>query len=185
MYLESIKKLTLLGYIQIAPNQFALPGNTYKQQEHKWKEWQELIGLGVSAYSFFNGFVYYNIRSIKEYDKLLQEGKLPVWIGKRISIKELLRRSLIFGLKTSGINRQNSGFDKRIFEERFGISPELVFGKELERLKRLELIRDNGNFIKLTLKGSVLSEEICRELYSDDVKARLEEIGDKFGRGGL
>ena len=104
MYLEGLNRLKELGYIQIAPDQFASPGNIFEQQENKWKVGKELIGLGASGYSFFNGFVYYNARSIKDYSKLVQEGKLPVWLGKEVSAKELMRRTLIFGLKTSGIN---------------------------------------------------------------------------------
>ena len=185
MYLEGLNRLKELGYIQIAPDQFASPGNIFEQQENKWKVGKELIGLGASGYSFFNGFVYYNARSIKDYSKLVQEGKLPVWLGKEVSAKELMRRTLIFGLKTSGINREDSGLDKKMFEERFGITVESFFGVELERLRKLGLIKDDGNFIKLSLTGLVLSEEVCRELYSPEIKTQLDKIGDKFGRGGL
>ena len=96
-----------------------------------------------------------------------------------------MRRTLIFGLKTSGINREDSGLDKKMFEERFGITVESFFGVELERLRKLGLIKDDGNFIKLSLTGLVLSEEVCRELYSPEIKTQLDKIGDKFGRGGL
>ena len=185
MYLESLERLVMLGYIQIAPNQFALPTHTFVQQENKWKRGDELVGLGASAYSFFEGFVYYNVRSIERYAELVEEGKLPIWIGEKVPIRDLMRRNLIFGLKTSGINRDDGGLNKRIFKNGFGISPNLVFNDELERLKELELIEEKGDFIRLTLKGLVLSEEVCRELYSQEIKTQLDKIEDKFGRGGL
>lgn len=185
MYLSGLERLTKLGYLQVAVNQFALPGFEFKDQENKWKRQSELLGLGPSAYSFNRGIVYHNLRSFYDYERLTNNKILPVWIGKKVSTKELMRRILIFGLKTSGINRQDGGLDKRLFEERFGISPEVVFGTELNRLKGLGLIKDDKNFVKLTLTGLVLSEEVCRGLYSDDVKDILNKVEDKFGRGGL
>lgn len=185
MYLSALERLTKLGYTQIAVDQFALQGFEFREQENKWKKQSELLGLGPSAYSFNRGLSYHNIRSFYDYERLTTHNILPVNIGKRISTKELMRRALIFALKTSGINKKDSGLDKQLFEDRFGISPDLVFGTELNRLKELGLIEHDENFIKFTLKGLVLSEEVCRELYSKEIKDQLEKIGDKFGRAGL
>ncbi len=230
MYLEALDAITSSGYVQIAPDQFALLGKEFKYQTDKWYKGNEFLGIGNRAYSYFNGWVYHNLR-LDDYLNSIYSGYSPIWIGKEIgwevaakelsSIRkksrilgaygsfrnrikdwlaietekrmtylyneELIRRTIIFGLKTSGVNNPRSGVDLALFENRFGFSVcELpVLWEELKELRNLGLLEVDSTHARLTKPGLVISEEICRELYSDEVKSKLERTGDKFGRAGL
>jgi oxygen-independent coproporphyrinogen-3 oxidase len=193
MYLIALSFLVGLGYVQISPNQFALPQEEFKQQEHKWHFGSELLGLGVSAYSWFNGYSYRNIgrfgmgivQSVEDYMKRIESGWLAIESGEKISLKEQMHRFAVLAIKTSGINREDAGIDKRLFFERFGVPIQAVFGETLEDLKKKGLIEETDNFIRLTLRGLIVAEEVATMFYSEDVKRRLRELDDPFGRNGL
>jgi oxygen-independent coproporphyrinogen-3 oxidase len=193
MYLMALEVLVGLGYIQISPNQFALPQKEFKQQEHKWHLDSELLGLGASAYSWFNGRAYRNVgkfgksirQDIETYMQMVENGQLPIESGEIITAIEQMSRFAVLAIKTSGINREDGGIDKKLFYERFGVHVHDVFGEVLERLKGDELIEETDNFIRLTLGGLIIAEEVATMFYSDDVKRTLKELDDPFGRNGL
>lgn len=193
MYIMAIEFLVNLGYTQISPNQFALPQKEFKQQEHKWHIGSELLGLGVSAYSWFNGYAYRNIgkygkgmrNSLEDYMQRIETGHLAIESGEKLNVEEQMSRFAVFGIKTSGINRQDSGIDKRLFYKRFGIQIQDVFDEVLENLKNDRLIEETDNFVRLTLPGLIVAEEVATMFYSKYVKIRLKEVNDKFGRNGL
>jgi oxygen-independent coproporphyrinogen-3 oxidase len=182
MYIAGVDYLKDLGYVQIAPDQFALLGYSFQQQERKWRN-EELLGLGVSAYGYVNNTVYHNVRSIQDYGDTVHRGCLPVYIGKRLSKREQMTRAMIFGLKLSGVNRKDGGLDKRLFKKAYGIDAESVFGEILIRLEKLGLIKRSNQHIQLTYKGILFSDEVCSEFYSSEEKEQLHRMGHKYGRG--
>ncbi len=197
MYLEALGTITSAGYNQIAPDQFALSEKEFKYQTEKWYKGNEFLGLGNRAYSYFNGWVYYNF-NLDDYINSIYSGYSSIWIGKELATEaqnkityfyheESIRRTIIFGLKTSGINNPNSGINLKLFEDRFGFTlfETPIIWEHLKELRNLGLLEINPEHTKLALPGLVIAEEICRELYSDEVKNKLNKIGDKFGRGGL
>lgn len=191
MYIRGLEFLIDIGYIQISPNQFALPQKNFKQQEGKWSFGNELLGLGVSAYSYFKGYVYRNIgrfgnrTDLERYTSIIESGQLAIETGERLSQIEKMHRAAVFGIKTSGINREDSGINKKLFKERFGCRIEEVLGDVLENLKNKQLVEENDDFIRLTIAGLIIAEEVATMFYSSGIKKRLEEIGEAFGRNGL
>lgn len=193
MYLMALEFLINLGYAQISPNQFALPQKEFKQQERKWHLGSELLGLGVSAYSWFNGHTYRNVGSfgkdarqnLETYMQMVENWQLPVESGERLTTMEQMSRFAVFGIKTSGINREDGGINKMLFFQRFGVPVEYIFRDVLNDLKEKCLIEETYGFIRLTLGGLIVAEEVAAMFYSEDVKRRLKDVGDAFGRNGL
>ena len=191
MYLRSLEFLVGAGYAQIAPNQFAKPGKTFVQQERKWHEDSELLGLGVSSYSWFNGRSYRNIgrfgtpHGVNEYIEAIEAGKLPIESGEKITPLEHMCHFAVFGIKTSGVNRPDGGIDKQLFLQKFGVPIEMVFSEVLEKLKKEELVTETAARIQLTIGGLIVAEEVATMFYSKSVQERLEQVGNKFGREGL
>ncbi|MBI4210576.1 MAG: coproporphyrinogen III oxidase family protein [Candidatus Diapherotrites archaeon] len=191
MYVNALEFLVGLGYTQISANQFAKPGKEFVQQENKWHLGSELLGLGISAYSCFNGYSYRNIGkfggtdTIDDYIKKVESGCLPIESGEKLTPLDEMCRFAVFAIKTSGINRPDGGIDKRLFRQRFGLPVEFVFPEVLEKLKKDELIEETGTHIRLTLPGLVIAEEAAAMFYSDEIRKRLREKNDLFGRGGL
>lgn len=126
----------------------------YKQQIHKWEKSGNLIALGVAGYSYFNGVQYYNHRNLKDYFDSISNGKLPIWIGKKLYIKEQERRNLIFGIKCK--------IDREQFNNKYGFYPENDFREVFDYLQEKELINYSNNIISLTYKGKLFAEEISR-----------------------
>ena len=193
MYVRALEFLTDLGYIQISPNQFALPKKEFRQQEQKWHFGSELIGLGASAYSWFNGFTYRNIgrfgehmpQSLEDYMSRIESGNLAVESGVRVTTEEQMRRFAVFGIKTSGINKPSGGINKKLFFDRFGISIKIPLGDKIEDLKKKRLLEEDENVIRLSLGGLIIAEEVATMFYSGNVHKELQETDNRFGRDGL
>ncbi len=122
-------------------------------QRHKWGETTDVLGFGLSAYSFVNNCQYINHDSMSLYARELNSMRLPIQKGKCLSREEAMRRSMIFGLR--------AGLNKKRFFERHGTSPEDVFGNELKDLEELGLIESDKREIRFTYKGALFGEEIC------------------------
>ena len=131
------------------------PEFVYKQQIHKWRDNGEMVGLGVSAYSYVNDWQYYNTSSLEAYLTSLKEGKFPIIKGAKLTLEEQARRGMIFGLKCIEV-------DKQRFKERYGFFPEEKFGENLERLEKLGLVRISAKKMELTYTGRLFSEEVAR-----------------------
>jgi len=152
-----------LGYTQRPVWWFTkTPMFVYKQQIIKWGELGEQLALGVSGYSFINDFQYFNYRNIPQYLEAIESGKLPIWKGIKLSKEDLMRRLILFGLKT--------GFSKKLFKSKFGKNPKEVFKDIWEKLENLKLIEEDKEIIKLSYKGKLFADEISREFYNNKVK---------------
>lgn len=138
------------------------PDYVYKQQIHKWSELGRQLALGVSGYSFINDFQYTNYRTVPEYLEAVESNNLPIWKGIKLSEEDLMRRLILFGLKT--------GLSKELFELKFGRKPKDVFKDTWKKLEKLGLIEKDNEIIKLSYKGTLFADEVSREFYSDKVK---------------
>ncbi|MDO8481231.1 MAG: coproporphyrinogen-III oxidase family protein [Nanoarchaeota archaeon] len=193
MYLRALETLVGMNYLQISPNQFAAPKKEFRQQEHKWHRGSELLGLGASAYSWFNGFAYRNVgrfgtnmrKDLTTYLSTIESGHLAVESGERPTAQEQMRRFALFGLKTSGINRPSGGIDKQLFLERFGVSLEAILGDAIQDLKTKGLVEEDAQTLRLTLGGLLVAEEVATLLYSSAMNNRLKKVKNTFGRDGL
>ena len=103
--------------------------------------------------------------------------------GEKLSEYERMCRFAVFGIKTSGVN--NGGINKQLFLEKFRIPINNIFRETLSELEGDELIEENNGFIRLTLSGLIIAEEIATRFYSEDVQRKLKEVKDSFGRNGL
>lgn len=141
------------------------PGYVYKQQIHKWGELGEQLALGVSGYSFINDFQYFNYRVVPQYLEAIKKGKLPIWKGLKLSKDDLMRRMILFGLKT--------GLSKKLFELKFSKNPKDIFKDIWRKLENLGLIEEDKEIIQLSYKGKLFADEVSKEFYSDKVKELL------------
>jgi oxygen-independent coproporphyrinogen-3 oxidase len=140
------------------------PNDVYRQQIHKWSDLGEQIALGVSGYSFINDIQYFNYRTVPQYLEKIKNGELPIWKGIKLSKDDLMRRLILFGLKT--------GLSKNLFESKFGKNPKSIFKDTWTKLENLGLIED-GELIQLSYKGKLFADEIAKEFFSDKIKESL------------
>jgi len=173
MHIMANEFFSELGYGQRPVWWFAKnPGYVYRQQIHKWGEAGESIALGVSGYSFINGFQYFNCNTIPRYLEAVENGNLPICRGVKLPEEDLMRRLVLFGLKT--------GLSKALFKSKFGKMPKDVFGTVWEKLENLGLVEEDGETVRLSYKGMLFADEVSREFYSESVK---KAIAMRTGRG--
>ncbi|KYK26547.1 hypothetical protein AYK26_07450 [Euryarchaeota archaeon SM23-78] len=156
MYIMSMERFNELGYEQYPVWWFTKSLEyVYKQQIHKWENNGELIALGIAGYSYINKWQYYNVKTLKEYLESLNQNRLPISEGVKLSKpEEQARRNLVLGIRCK--------IDKNKFKERYGFKPEEKFGKILSRLESLDLIINSEKEIKLGYTGNLFAEEVSR-----------------------
>ena len=98
-----------MGYVEIGMDHFALPSDTlYKATQEKTlhrnfmgytaNKTQLMIGLGMSAISdSWYGFAQ-NVKTVKEYQKIVGEGEIPVFRGHILSEEDLVIRKHILNI---------------------------------------------------------------------------------------
>jgi len=132
----------------------------------------ELIGIGVSSISSTSDLYCQNVKTVEEYYALLDEKKLPVQRGLRLSKEDQLRRDVIMQL----ICRLH--LDTEEIEERHGIDFRTHFERELgvlEEMEREGLVETLGNALYVTPVGRPLIRNICMvfDAYLDPSKQRF------------
>ncbi|MCX6803152.1 MAG: radical SAM family heme chaperone HemW [Candidatus Diapherotrites archaeon] len=163
-HLIIMEKLQQLGYEHNPIDWFHLNSKVYTQQIQKWEEGINALSFGVSAYSYVNNIQYCNAMNLTEYYSFIEKGKIPVCRGEKLSKEEQLNRKFVFGLKTK--------IDKGLIgKEVEKVSCEIK--SKMDEYKRLGLIEEDEKYIKLSLKGILLAEEVCSGFYSKEVMGRL------------
>lgn len=133
LFEEGKKQLEDFGYKEVGMDHFALESDDLYQAQFKGKlhrnfmgytaqKTQVMIGLGMSSISdSFNAFAQ-NVKSVKEYQSLIQQGELPVFKGHIHSDEDVKRRQIILdfmcqsGSELTKINSLES-FDYEYVEE--------------------------------------------------------------------
>lgn len=159
MHIMANEFFNKLGYNQRPVWWFArTPQYVYKQQIHKWGELCEQLALGVSGYSFINDFQYFNYRTVPQYLEAIKNHNLPIWKGIKLLKEDLMRRMILFGLKT--------GLSKKLFASKFSINPNDVFKDVWKKLESLKLVEYDKDVIQLTYKGKLFADEVAKKFYS-------------------
>lgn len=178
MHIMAVEALTDAGYFLWHFETLFVrdPKYSHRHQEHKWGQAGDILGLGISAYGYLNGYTYYNLSLPGEYQERVNHGRLPIEIGHRLDLDELQRRRLIFGLTQLHV-------DERAFRQQFGISPIQTFPKKLRLLEKLGLITfGKGQTIDVTrYPGLLFVMEMMTAFYSPIVKQVLAAKGIHYG----
>jgi oxygen-independent coproporphyrinogen-3 oxidase len=164
-----IERLTASGYVYIGMDHFARPDDDLavaQMQGRLHRNFQgysthadtDLVACGVSAISAVGATYSQNVKTLDAYYDALDRNELPVARGVRLSMDDLLRRSVIqklmcqFELSTASI------------ELAFPIVFHTYFARELAQLAALErdgLVELGQDWISVTLKGRLLIRNVC------------------------
>ena len=153
MYLEGVDILAQNGYAQYEISNFARSGY---ESRHNLKYWNcdEYLGFGVAAHSDFGGVRFGNSRNIEAYLAgldITEERCIPDQ-AERINEYVMLRFRLCEGVNVS------------VFESRFGVSFEELYGKKLAPFVKSGLVRSEGGRYYLTREGMLVSNAILSEI---------------------
>jgi len=159
LYERTIDFLENAGYVHYEVSNYAFEGF---ECQHNLKYWQyeNYIGFGPSAHSFWINKRWWNFANLNKYINALDLGKIPVANFEILDEEKMIEEFIYLGLRSKGINVAR-------FKGKFGF--EFVDGDikdEIEELERAGYITIEDDFIKLTPKGFLLCDEIVLRLIS-------------------
>ncbi len=135
------------GYLHYEISNFAKdPAHTSRHNQKYWSH-VPYLGLGPAAHSFKNGRRWWNVKSVRKYCALTNEGKVPVEESELLFDEQLKLETLYLGLRTrEGIDldavRDTPGYESAINElERSGLAR--VCGQKLSPTTKGFLVADS------------------------------------------
>jgi oxygen-independent coproporphyrinogen-3 oxidase len=154
MYELMLDKTSAKGYAQYEISNFSLPGFASR---HNSKYWlcEPVYAFGVSAHSFDgrrNRWA--NERDTNRYVALIENDQTPVAEKTELDARQLSAEFAFLRLRLS------EGLHLVEYEKRFGIDLRESFAEDLARLEDLGLIEFDADFLKLTRRGFVFSNEV-------------------------
>lgn len=142
------------GYVSIGMDHFALPEDDMGRAVSDGTLWRNFMGytvkhapdniaFGVSSIGDVAGAFVQNERKLSNYERVVEEGSLPVERGYELSADDLIRRHVITALMCT------FQLDFADMQARFGIDCPRYFAKEIAALRTLE----EDGFVKVIEAG--------------------------------
>lgn len=165
----SISKLTAAGYRYIGMDHFAKPDDELSRaqlQNRLHRNFQgyathaecDLLGFGISAIGQIGNAYAQNVKTLHEYDALLQQNKLPLMRGVQLTPEDKLRRWIItrlicdFELDTEQVTMlSGQPFSTQFAEE----------SRALQAMVKEGLIDIQQHRLRITAQGRLLVRNIC------------------------
>jgi oxygen-independent coproporphyrinogen-3 oxidase len=166
MYRLAQGKVAAAGYEQYEISNFALPGFRCRHNEGYWIL-KEYFGFGAGAHSYLRetsnkrdwGIRGKNIPNPYEYISLLSNNGTAVIEREELTREAAIKEAIFLGL------RRLDGISLDYFEERFGISLEKTFANIIPYLLKENLISIDEGYLKLTIQGILLSNEVFLKFF--------------------
>lgn len=156
MLLMAVKLLEEAGLTRYEISAFAKPGYESRHNVGYWTA-RPFLGLGPSAFSYFEGRRFRNIAHLQKYYDLLQSGKLPIDFEEKLSYPENIQELLAVEI------RLLRGVDLKDFERRHApLTPELY--QALERLEKKGWVRQENGRVLLTEEGLLFYDSVAEEM---------------------
>jgi oxygen-independent coproporphyrinogen III oxidase len=166
---RTVERFTGAGYDYIGMDHFARPEDELAQarqagtlhrnfQGYSTRGGLELIGLGMTSIGSLDDSYSQNARQLDRYYAAVNEGRLPIEKGLRLTAEDKLRRDVIMGLMC------RDGVSFAGIEAAHGIRFGEHFAAELARLEALAadgLVRLDGRGIRVTASGRLLLRAIA------------------------
>ncbi|GIW90255.1 MAG: coproporphyrinogen III oxidase [Pirellulaceae bacterium] len=157
MYEWAIEYLQDRGWQQYEVSNFALSGYRCRHNELYWTG-GNYLGFGPGAASHRRGYRWMNHRSLWNYLRRLRSRQSPVAEWEVLSPESMARERLVFGL------RRCDGVDRRWFAVQTGFELEPFLAPVYDLWLAWGLLEDDGQSVRLTRRGLMVSDSILPEL---------------------
>lgn len=153
MYYHAIDTLAQAGYRHYEISNFANGGFACRHNLNYWDRGQ-YIGIGAGAHSFIGDRRIRNTNDIRRYIDTLNSGNLAIDEETEISCEDAIKEFIFLGLrKTEGLS---------ITEFKKDLAIDLM--EASDSLIDAGLLISDGNYLKLTREGIVISNSVITEL---------------------
>ncbi len=156
MYNYAKNKLKEARFNHYEISNFAKSGFECKHNLSVWN-FEEYIGLGASAHSYFDNKRYNNVYSIEKYIASILLNKSAQENVERIGNERKMKEYILVHL------RQINGIDLKEFEIKFKQKLEEVYKSQVSSLQSQKLIKLTENNLKLTSKGLDVENIVAME----------------------
>ena len=154
MYATMIQTVCSAGYEHYEISNFCLPGFESRHNTKYWES-ESYYGFGNSAHSFDGGRRRWaNERDAAKYVYLIERNETPIVERTDLSESGAESESLFLGL------RLMRGINLLTHRTRFGGDVARAYREDLNRLLDAGLIEIDGDWLRLTSRGAVLSNEV-------------------------
>ena len=154
MYEWMLERAVAAGYEHYEISNLCRPGF---QSRHNVKYWTSApyYGFGCSAHSY-DGHArrWSNHRDVLQYLRLIESGAAPMVEEQQLNENDMRAEALFLGM------RLMRGVDLRDYRETFGIDLHDEHADELDRFRKAGLVEFDGDLIRLTRTGALLSNEV-------------------------
>jgi coproporphyrinogen III oxidase-like Fe-S oxidoreductase len=123
----------------------------------------DMIGLGVSSFSHFDGVNFQNVHNFEEYVRILSTDELPLLRAVSLTPKQRLIREMILQLKTGSL-------DTTYFRDKFAVDVWQEFRPVYERLSSDNLLVREDETITLTRRGLLEVEHFLVEFFEPELR---------------
>ena len=154
MYEWMLEQATAAGYEHYEISNLCRPGF---HSRHNVKYWTAApyYGFGCSAHSY-DGEVrrWSNQRDVFKYVEMVESGASPVVEEQQLSPTDVRAEAVFLGM------RLMEGVDLRRYRESFGVDLRDEHAEDLDRFREAGLVELEGDLIRLTRTGALLSNEV-------------------------
>lgn len=154
MYRRMLEQASDAGYEHYEISNLSRPGF---HSRHNVKYWtaEPYYGFGCSAHSY-DGLAHRwsNHRDVLKYVELVESGAPPVVDEQDLSESDLRAEALFLGM------RLMRGVDIQQYRETFGVDLRDEHAADLDRFCKAGLLEFDGDLIRLTRTGALLSNEV-------------------------
>ena len=160
MYEWMIERAAAAGYEHYEISNLCKPGFSSR---HNTKYWTgaPYRGFGCSAHSFdivdgvdSRARRWSNERDVLRYVENIEQGVSPVVEEQELTAADLRAEALFLGM------RMMRGVDVREYNELFGVDLRAEHQDDLDRFREAGLVEFDGDLIKLTRNGALMSNEV-------------------------
>jgi len=148
------RRLAAAGFTHYEISNYARHGFACRHNLLYWQG-QDYLGLGPSAQSYLDGRRFGNVESVEDYDRMLEEGRLPVAESELLSDEQRQRERIVFGL------RLIEGVEKALLRHE---PPDRAWRQTLEQLTRRGLLEERAGRLRLTAEGRRFADSVAVEL---------------------
>ncbi|MEW5974872.1 MAG: radical SAM family heme chaperone HemW [Acidobacteriota bacterium] len=155
-YLRAVQNLASAGYHHYEISNFSRPG---RESQHNLKYWtdQPYLGFGCSAHSYLSKRWSNQAQPSRYVEEIRQNGQ-AVESCLELSVAQRVEETLFLGLRLS------RGVNLRSFRSRFGFDLRDRLSGVIGSLQHGALIQLEDDWLRLTTKGFLVSNEVLTEL---------------------
>ncbi|MBC2323205.1 radical SAM family heme chaperone HemW [Listeria booriae] len=156
MYEKLMSTMEKHGRKQYEISNFAKPGYESRHNIVYWSN-EHYFGFGAGAHGYIGETRYANYGPLKKYMQPLQNGELPIFQQKELSLKEKMEEEMFLGL------RKVAGVDKAHFQAKFGQSLDATFANAIDKTIGKGWLESTPESVRLTRRGRFLGNNVFQE----------------------